>query len=130
MIGKVIAAVFVLSVSAGAVAAQTCATLPHALTNGRPADANQVMANLNSVRDCINNMALLPAMTVQVFTASGTYTRTNANVKSVLVYAKGGGGSGGGSTAAAPRGGGGGGGTTIAASGAGASGIVVVMEMY
>ena len=109
MIRKIIAAMFVLSFSAGAVAAQTtCASFPNTLTNGQAADANQVMANFNSIRDCVNNMALLPAMTVQVFTASGTYTRTNANVKSVLVYAKGGGGSGGGSSVASPRGGGGG----------------------
>lgn len=108
MFMKIVTAAFVLSFSVGVAAAQTCPTLPNALTNGQAADASQVMANLNSIRDCVNSVAVPASMTVQVFTASGTYTRTNANVRSVLVYAKGGGASGAGSTAAALRGGGGG----------------------
>ena len=55
MIKKIIAAGFVLSFSAGAVDAQTCPSYPNTLTNGQPADANQVMGNFNSIRDCVNN---------------------------------------------------------------------------
>lgn len=40
------------------VAAQTgCAGYPNTLTNGTPADATQVMANFNAIRDCVNQRA-------------------------------------------------------------------------
>lgn len=32
-----------------------CSTYPYTLTNGTPADANQVMANFNLIRDCANS---------------------------------------------------------------------------
>ena len=55
MVKTTIEAVFALSLSVCAVEAQTCPTYPNALTNGQPADANQVMANFNSIRDCLNS---------------------------------------------------------------------------
>jgi hypothetical protein len=57
MIKKIISALFMLSLSVGAVAAQSCATYPNTLTNGQPADATQVMANFNFILNCLNNSA-------------------------------------------------------------------------
>lgn len=56
MIKKIITALFALSLSAGAAAAQgSCGSYPNTLTNGQPADANQVMADFEFVRTCVNN---------------------------------------------------------------------------
>lgn len=38
--------------------AQNCAAYPYTLTNGQPADANQVMANFNTIRSCGNSNLL------------------------------------------------------------------------
>lgn len=38
--------------------AQNCAAYPYTLTNGQTADANQVMANFNTIRSCGNNNLL------------------------------------------------------------------------
>lgn len=35
--------------------AQVCSTYPFTLTNGTTADANQVMANFNAIRNCVNS---------------------------------------------------------------------------
>ncbi len=40
---------------APAIAAASCPSLPFTLTNGQTADANQVMANLNSINTCAGN---------------------------------------------------------------------------
>src|SRR5262245_15599101 len=56
MIRKIIATLFVLAISVGAAAAQSCNNYPNVLTNGQPADANQVMANFNYVANCVNTL--------------------------------------------------------------------------
>jgi hypothetical protein len=115
MIKKIIAAVFALSFSVGAADAQTCPSYPNTLTNGQPADASQVMANFNSIRDCVN--ATHQAPTLQIFASgSGTYTKP-ANVQSLRVRLWGGGGGGGGGAGTTAGGGtGGNGGQTSFAS--------------
>lgn len=64
--------------------AQTCATLPNTLTNGTNADATAVMADLNALRTCINNLAAsgipwTPVLNIGTgtlpTTASGTYVQ-------------------------------------------------------
>ena len=67
MIKKIIAAAFVLSLSVGAADAQNCPNYSNALTNGQPADANQVMQNFSSIRDCVNSKVR------EVLTANRTY---------------------------------------------------------
>ena len=75
MIKKIIAAVFVLSCSVGAVEAQTCPSYPNTLTNGQPADASQVMANFSYILNCLNNTAGR-----EVLTANRTYyVRSDGN---------------------------------------------------
>lgn len=55
MIRIFVAAFVALMAFGNAAVAQNCATYPNTLTNGQPADANQVMANFNHVRGCINS---------------------------------------------------------------------------
>jgi hypothetical protein len=50
------------------VAHATCPSYPYTLTNGQTADANQVMANLNSIATCVNS---LPSTTFPVSVANG-----------------------------------------------------------
>jgi hypothetical protein len=57
MIVRIIAALFAVSLSVDAAAAQNCNAFPYTLTNGQPADANQVMANFNYVANCVNSLA-------------------------------------------------------------------------
>lgn len=44
-----------LLIPVSAATAQTCANYPNTLANGQNADANQVMANFNHVRSCVNS---------------------------------------------------------------------------
>lgn len=50
-----VAGLFALVMSGGTAMAQ-CSPLPYTLTNGTNADAAQVMANFNALRDCINGL--------------------------------------------------------------------------
>jgi hypothetical protein len=56
MVRSVMLASLALLLSCGVAAAQNCNPLPNQLTNGTTADANQVMANFNSLLTCINNL--------------------------------------------------------------------------
>jgi len=49
-----LAAALLLALAPLAATASTCPTYPYTLTNGQTADANQVMANFNSVLTCVN----------------------------------------------------------------------------
>jgi hypothetical protein len=51
--------VLLLLKSLGAAQAQ-CAPLPYSLSNGQPADATQVMANFNTLHNCITSQSSLP----------------------------------------------------------------------
>lgn len=55
---KLILALVLLACSAAQALADNCAAYPYTLTNGTTADASQVMANLNSVLACGNNLLL------------------------------------------------------------------------
>ncbi len=57
MIKNVYMAMVALLLSAGAATAQNCTTPLTQLTNGTTADATQVMANFNTVVNCINNLS-------------------------------------------------------------------------
>jgi hypothetical protein len=86
MVKKVILILLMLTFSAGAAMAQLCGAYPYTLTNGTSADANQVMANLNSILNCVNALsAPFPAsfggrLTLQsgvpVMTSSSTLAQT------------------------------------------------------
>lgn len=65
---------FALWLCGGAASAQTCSPYPNNLTNGQPADATQVMANFNSVLNCVNNNTR-PVLTSQRI----YYVRTDGN---------------------------------------------------
>jgi hypothetical protein len=85
MVLKIIAALCALVVSAGIAAAQSCSNFPNILTNGQPADANQVMANFNFVANCVNNLTTandaIINCTLQASVASNNLTvalKTNA----------------------------------------------------
>lgn len=54
------------------VATATC-TVPNQLTNGQTADASQVMANINSVKDCINNAPAGSTGALQTNAGSGSF---------------------------------------------------------
>jgi hypothetical protein len=58
MTRRLLAAFSFLLVLGHGASAQNCATYPNVLANGTNADANQVMANFNLVRDCVNNLTL------------------------------------------------------------------------
>lgn len=53
---NILLALFALLLSVAPAAAQNCNPLPNQLTNGTTADANQVMANFNSLLTCVNNL--------------------------------------------------------------------------
>lgn len=55
---KVLLAFVLLSCGAAPALADNCAAYPYTLTNGTTADASQVMANLNNVLACGNNLLL------------------------------------------------------------------------
>lgn len=59
---------------AGPALATNCPAYPYTLTNGQTADANQVMANFNSIQTCANN---IPIVSVPVAVASGGTGATN-----------------------------------------------------
>ena len=48
---------------AGPALASNCSSYPYTLTNGQTADANQVMANFNSILSCANTNLLAPPIT-------------------------------------------------------------------
>jgi hypothetical protein len=54
MVRRVLIGFLFLFVIAGGASAQSCGPLPDTLTNGQPADASQVMANFNTILNCIN----------------------------------------------------------------------------
>jgi hypothetical protein len=66
--------VFMLPVFARAA---TCPTYPFTLTNGQIADANQVMANFNSILNCANS-SLQPTITFPISIANGGSGQTTA----------------------------------------------------
>ncbi len=86
MVKKTILTLLMLTFSAGAAMAQLCGAYPYTLTNGTSADANQVMANLNSILNCVNALsAPFPALFggrltlqsgVPVMTSSTTLAQT------------------------------------------------------
>src|SRR5450631_1853592 len=56
---RIFLAVFLcLFAAIGGASAQNCNPYPNLLANGTNADATQVMANFNLVRDCVNNLSL------------------------------------------------------------------------
>ena len=57
-------------------AASNCPSFPYTLTNGQTADANQVMANFNSLLNCANT-TLLTAPVTGSSIASSTITASN-----------------------------------------------------
>lgn len=68
-----VAAIFALTLSAHAVAAP-CSTYPYTLTNGQVADANQVMANFNSVRNCVTSNAAANGANSDITSLTGLTT--------------------------------------------------------
>jgi hypothetical protein len=99
MIRKTLLILFTLWLSAPAAVAANCSSypLPYPLTNGQTADATQVMADLNQIINCINNLnSSPPQVTVLTSGTNATYT-TPANAKYLTVEMVGGGGGGGGS---------------------------------
>ncbi|MBW0005453.1 MAG: hypothetical protein JO216_18420 [Hyphomicrobiales bacterium] len=56
MMKAILTAAFALLLTCAGAQAQNCGPLPNQLTNGTTADANQVMANFNSLLTCINNV--------------------------------------------------------------------------
>jgi hypothetical protein len=58
--------------------AATCPTYPFTLTNGLVADANQVMANFNSILNCANS-SLQPTITFPISIANGGSGQTTAS---------------------------------------------------
>jgi hypothetical protein len=71
----------VLSVSA---AAQTCSAFPYTLTNGTSADASQVMANFNEVRNCANGLASGGTLTDTTLAGGTEFTGDVAIVKEAV----------------------------------------------
>lgn len=58
-----------------------CAAYPNTLTNGTLADANQVMANFNTIRNCVNGLAPLGVPTVgAVSNVKGSVASASASV--------------------------------------------------
>jgi len=55
MLGKILGTLLFLVVTCSTASAQSCGSLPNALTNGTNADATQVMANFNFLLSCINS---------------------------------------------------------------------------
>ncbi len=58
ILSYIVAAALLVIGSSDLARAQNCAAYPYTLTNGQPADANQVMSNFNTVRGCGNNSLL------------------------------------------------------------------------
>jgi hypothetical protein len=54
MFGRLLVGALIAAGIAGHARTQTCAAYPNVLTNGTTADANQVMANFNSIQSCAN----------------------------------------------------------------------------
>lgn len=54
-LNRVLGAFFLLVAGVCGAQAQNCGTYPNILTNGTTADANQVMADFNLIRNCANN---------------------------------------------------------------------------
>lgn len=69
---KVMTAVLMMLVGLAATGSASAAcTLPHNLTNGQPADATQVMGNMNSLATCIDNAPAGSANAIQYNAGSG-----------------------------------------------------------
>lgn len=60
--------------------AQPCATLPVTLTNGTNANANDVMSDLNHLRNCINSLTLVPVAPTGRLTLSSATPVMTADV--------------------------------------------------
>jgi hypothetical protein len=54
MLRRMLVTFLFLFAIAGSASAQSCGPLPNTLTNGQAADASQVMANLNTLLNCVN----------------------------------------------------------------------------
>jgi len=82
MIGKVLPALFALSLSVQAALAANCTSypLPYALTNGQTADASQVMANFNDVINCVNALSAATGPASSVAGHLATFADTSGKV--------------------------------------------------
>ena len=78
MIRSVLAGFLLLFVAVSSASAQTCAAYPNPLANNTNADATQVMANFNLIRDCANNS--LAARSGATFGSAMTTTNLSPQV--------------------------------------------------
>ncbi len=82
---QAVLAIFVLLLGSSQIAhAANCASFPYTLTNGQTADANQVMANFNTVRDCGNNNLLGKNNNLSDVQSAGT-SRSNLGLGAAAV---------------------------------------------
>jgi hypothetical protein len=78
MFKAIIAGIFGVFVFCGVASAQTCPAYTYTLTNGTTADANQVMANFNTIATCANGLPALNAN--QVWSASQRVTLQTVSI--------------------------------------------------
>src|SRR5229473_2363010 len=81
MIRSVLAAFLFLFVAVNSASALNCLAYPNPLANNTNADATQVMANFNLIRDCANNK--LAATSGATFTGPTFFTGANVGVGTV-----------------------------------------------
>jgi len=83
VIKKILTGLAALALSATAALAQ-CGPYPNTLTNGQPADASQVMANFNTVLNCVNGVA---APVIGLFASGAIDWHKLAQIGAFFAYA-------------------------------------------
>ncbi len=81
MLNKIIGGLAGLLFLVGGATAQTCSSYTYTLSNGTTADADQVMSNFNTVRNCVNTLASGGTLTNPTLTTPniGAATATSIN---------------------------------------------------